>query len=289
MKPRFSLGDVQALVVDIDGTLLRGAQPLPGVSSLFAFLAARRIPFVVASNNATKSVATYREKLTSLGVQVREDEILTAGAATARYLAGELRPGASLYVIGEPALESVLHQAGFTLLDDANQPAEAVVVGGDSNLTYEKLKHATLLLQRGARFVGTNPDLLCPTEEGLVPEAGTTLAALEAATGVAPTVIGKPARHLFEMAVAAIDSRRATTAVLGDRLETDILGGQRAGLRTVLVTTGVDNESTMGQKGIEPDLVVSGLEELVELWTLSGIEDRLAEYGERASPDASGT
>ena len=289
MKPRFSLGDVHALVVDIDGTLLRGAQPLPGVSRFFAFLAARRIPFVVASNNSTKSAAAYQQKLASLGVPIATEQILTAGAATARFLASELRQGTSLYVIGEPALETVLHQAGFTLLDDANQPAEAVVVGGDSNLTYEKLKHATLLLQRGARFVGTNPDLLCPTEEGLVPEAGTTLAALEAATGVAPTVIGKPARHLFEMAVAAIDSRRATTAVLGDRLETDILGGQRAGLRTVLVTTGVDNESTMGQKGIEPDLVVSGLEELVELWTLSGIEDRLDEYGERASPDASGT
>jgi 4-nitrophenyl phosphatase len=272
MIPQFSLASVQALVVDIDGTLLRGAQPLPGVSRFFAFLAARRLPFVVASNNATKSAAAYQQKLASLGVPVESEQILTASAVTARFLAGELRHGASLYVIGEPALETVLRQAGFVLLDDAAHPAKAVVVGGDSNLTYEKLKHAALLLQRGAQFVGTNPDLLCPTEEGLVPEAGATLAALEAATGVTPTVIGKPARYLFEMAVAAMGSQRAATAVLGDRLETDILGGQRAGLKTILVTTGVDNRSTIPQKRIEPDLVVSGLEELVELWTQSGAE-----------------
>ncbi len=274
---RFRLGDVQALVVDIDGTLLRGSLPLPGLARFFSFLQSRRVPYVVASNNATKTAAAYQAKLAGLGAPVKIEQILTAGAATARYLAGELYQGAGLYVIGEPALQSVLHQAGFILLDDADQPADAVVVGGDSTLTYEKIKNAALLLQRGTMFVGTNPDLLCPTEEGLVPEAGTTLAALEAATGVSPIVIGKPARHLFDMAVAAMGSQRATTAVLGDRLETDILGGQRAGLRTVLVTSGVDDERTIPQKGIEPDLVVSGLEELVELWTLSVIESRLNE------------
>ena len=269
MRPRFSLGDVQALVVDIDGTLLRGSLPLPGLARFFAFLQSRQVPFVVASNNATKTAAAYQESLAGLGAPVKIEQILTAGAATARYLAGELHQGARLYLIGEAALQSVLRQAGFILLEDASQPADAVVVGGDSALTYEKLKYAALLLQRGARFVGTNPDLLCPTEEGLVPEAGTTLAALEAATGTSPVVIGKPSRYLFDMAVENMGSERATTAVLGDRLETDILGGQQAGLRTILVCTGVDDGSTITQKGIEPDLVASGLEELVELWTAS--------------------
>jgi 4-nitrophenyl phosphatase len=267
MKPQFSLGDIQALVIDIDGTLLRGAQPLPGVSSFFAFLAQQRMPFVVASNNTTKSACTYQKKLAGLGVQVRADQILTAGVATARYLGEKLHPRASLYVIGEPALEVLLRQAGFTLLGDADQEADAVIVGGDSTLTYDKIKYAALHLQRGARFVGTNPDLLCPTEEGLVPEAGTTLAALEAATGVSPVVIGKPAHHLFETAVAIMGRQREATAVVGDRLETDILGGKQTGLKTILVTTGVDNRSTIAQKGIEPDLLVGGLDHLVELWT----------------------
>jgi 4-nitrophenyl phosphatase len=266
MSRQFRLAAIEALVLDIDGTLLRGPLPLPGLARFFAFLQSRSMPFVVASNNATKTAAAYQQKLAGLGVPIEVEQILTAGAATAHYLAGELDPGAGLYVIGEPALHQELDRAGFVRLPDASRPAAAVVVGGDATLTYDKLKNAALLLQRGARFVGTNPDLLCPTEEGLVPEAGTTLAALQAATGIPPTVVGKPARYLFDGALAAMGSRRAATAVLGDRLETDILGGQRAGLRTILVTSGVDDERTVRHKGIEPNLVVGSLDELVGLW-----------------------
>jgi 4-nitrophenyl phosphatase len=266
MRQRFRLGDVRALIVDIDGTLFRGPVPLPGLLRFFTFLQSHGIPFVVVSNNATKTTAEYQKRLADQGIQIQVGRILTAAAATASYLGDELGAGASLYVIGEPALKEVLRQAGFVLVDDASQPADAVVVGGDSTLTYEKLKHAALLLQRGARFVGTNPDLLCPTDEGLVPEAGATLAALQAATSISPTVIGKPARPLFDLAVQKLGSRRVETAILGDRLETDIVGGQEAGLKTVLVTSGIDDEHTMRQKGIEPDLVVSGLDMLVALW-----------------------
>ena len=270
MRQRLRLGDVRAMIVDIDGTLFRGPIPLPGLRRFLAFLQARGISFVVVSNNATKTAAEYQEKLAGQGIQIQADQILTAGAATARYLAGELGAGASLYVIGEKALKEVLRQAGFCLLCDASQAADAVVVGGDSTLTYDKLKYAALLLQRGARFVGTNPDLLCPTDEGLVPEAGATLAALQAATGISPTIIGKPARILFDLAVQKLGSQRAETAILGDRLETDILGGQQAGLKTVLVTTGIDDHHTIEQKDIEPDLVVGGLDALVDLWEKVG-------------------
>jgi 4-nitrophenyl phosphatase len=266
MRQQFRLGDVQALIVDIDGTLFHGLTPLPGLVRFFTFLHSQGIPFVVASNNATRTAADYRKRLAAQGVQIDVSQILTAAAATARYLVSELGAGASLYVVGEPALHEVLCQAGFVLLDGAGQTADAVVVGGDSSLTYNKLKTAALLLQRGARFVGTNPDLLCPTDEGLVPEAGATLAFLQAATGLSPVVIGKPAQPLFDQAVQALGSRRAETAILGDRLETDIRGGHRAGIKTVLVTTGVDNERTIRQKGVQPDLVVSSLDALVDLW-----------------------
>jgi 4-nitrophenyl phosphatase len=266
MSRQFNLVDVQALIIDIDGTLLRGRMPMPGLRALFAFLRERQMPFVVVSNNATKTPASYQRILAGLGARVKADQILTSATATANYLGSELDGCASLYVIGELALREALGQSGFVLLDDASQPVDAVVVGGDSTLTYEKLKYAALLLQRGARFVGTNPDLLCPSEEGLVPEAGATLAALQAATGVTPIVIGKPAPVLFEMAVEKLGSDPAQTAILGDRLETDILGGQRAGLKTVLVTGGVDDEDSVQQKGIVPDLVVNSLDALVELW-----------------------
>jgi 4-nitrophenyl phosphatase len=266
MNKRFRLGEVRALIVDVDGTLFRGPVPLPGLRRFFAFLQAQRISFVVVSNNTTKTTSEYQKRLTDQGVQIQVDQILTAAAATAAFLAGELGAGASLYVIGEPALHEVLGQAGFELLQDAGKAVDAVVVGGDSTLTYDKLKYAALLLQRGTRLVGTNPDLLCPTEEGLVPEAGTTLAALQAATGVSPMVIGKPSQPLFDLALRRLGSRRAETAILGDRLDTDIQGGRQAGLRTLLVTTGIDDEGTIGQKGIEPDLVVDSLDMLVDLW-----------------------
>jgi 4-nitrophenyl phosphatase len=270
MRRPLCLGDVRALIVDMDGTLFRGAIPLPGLQRFFAFLQARKISFVVVSNNATKTANEYQERLAGQGVQIQVDQILTAAAATATFLVSELAAGAKLYVIGEPALAGVLRQAGFSLLHDASQPADAVVVGGDATLTYDKLKIAALLLQRGARFVGTNPDLLCPTEEGLVPEAGATLAALQAATGISPVVIGKPARPLFDLAVQRLRSQRIETAILGDRLETDIRGGQQAGLKTVLVTTGIDDEDSVRQKVIEPDLVVRDLDMLVDLWESVG-------------------
>jgi 4-nitrophenyl phosphatase len=280
MKRRLALEDVRALIVDIDGTLFRGPLPLPGLLRFFTFLRSRCLPFVVVSNNATKTAAKYQRRLADQGIQIDTDRILTAAAATASYLQGELGAGASLYVIGEPALKEVLCRAGFVLLKDASQPVDAVVVGGDSTLTYDKLKYAALLLQGGAQFVGTNPDLLCPTDEGLVPEAGATLVALEAATDIAPTVVGKPARPLFDLAVEKLGRRPAEVAILGDRLDTDIAGGQRAGLRTVLVTSGIDDEETIRQKGIEPDLVVRDLDMLIDLWEEVGTS-RSGRPGER--------
>ena len=259
---------IRALVSDMDGVLLAGSEPLPGVTELFDFLHRRRIPFIIATNNSTKTPGQYRQKLADLGATVvKEENILTSALVTADYLQREFRPGAAVYVIGQPSLTHAIRAAGFILLADASQKAEVVVVGGDPDLTYTKLKDAVLHLQRGAHFIGANPDLLYPTEEGLVPEAGTTLAALQAATGVAPLIMGKPERFLFETAVTKLDSLPGETVMLGDRLDTDILGGQRVGLKTILMTTGVDDETSISRKGIQPDAVFDGLIELVEAWS----------------------
>jgi 4-nitrophenyl phosphatase len=265
MDNTFNLQDIQALIIDIDGTLWRGKRPMLGLVSFFDFLQRRAISFIIVTNNSVETPAQVQQKLAGFGVAIQMDNILTCALATADYLRRE-KDGATVYVIGEPGLHQVMRQAGFTIISDAGQPADAVVVGGDTALTYDKLRNAVLLIQRGACFVGTNPDLLVPTEEGLVPEAGTTLAAIQAATGVSPTVVGKPERMLFEMAVKKMDSHPGQTAILGDRLDTDILGGQRAGLKTILLTTGVDNKQTILEKEINPDAVFNGLEELTEVW-----------------------
>jgi len=255
---------IAALIFDMDGTLVRGAEPLPGLQNLFTFLQSRPMPFVIATNNATKSPLDYKRKFAQFGVEIAIEQILTSATATAQYLHKELEPGSKIYMIGQPALKLALQEAGFRIVTDAKNVA-AVVVGGDPNLTYEKLKTATLLIQRGARLIGTNPDVVYPAEEGFIPETGTTLAALQAATGIQPILIGKPEPHLFDLAVAQLGCAPAHTAVVGDRLETDILGGQRAGLKTILTTTGIDNEATIPEKNIHPDWIVNGLDDLISL------------------------
>lgn len=256
---------IKALILDMDGTLVRGNTPIPGLRDLFDLIHNNQITYRIVTNNATKSPTDYRQELAGYGIQIAATNILTAGVATATYLQGLMEPGAKVYMIGQAALRDALESAGFMLVPDAIEAVEAVVVGGDMALTYEKLKNAILLLQHGARLVGTNPDLLYPTEEGLAPETGTTLAALRAATGVIPLVIGKPECHLFDQAIQCLGCDPSTIAVVGDRLDTDILGGQRAGLMTILITTGVDQERSIPEKGIQPDWVVNSLEDLMDL------------------------
>ena len=286
---------IEALLIDMDGTMWTGERLLPGVQDLFAFLRERDLPFLVATNN-TKSPSEYREQLKKYGIILEEEHIFTCTVATESYLKEHFPRGGLAYVIGKPALKHAVEAAGFTLLPetgpdarpwtkrgeapkagaerstgDGKQPVQAadvVVVGGCFDLCYDHLKYASLHLQAGAFFIGSNPDLLIPTEEGLVPEAGTTLAALETATGVQPVILGKPEAYFFSQAVNRMGSHPSRTAIVGDRLETDILGAQKAGLKGVLVTTGVDSAGAIGEKKIYPDAVIDGLGELSGL--LSG-------------------
>jgi 4-nitrophenyl phosphatase len=259
------------VLLDVDGTLWRGSEPTPGLADFFAFVRAQGIGVRIVTNNSLKPPRYYRERLAHYGVFVDDEMILTSAVATGRYLAHTLTPGAAVYVIGEEGLLAAVTAAGMTVvqdtvMQDAAKPVAAVVVGGDRCLTYAKLKDAVLLLQRGARLIGTNPDLLIPTRAGLAPETGTTLAALTAATGVAPTVIGKPARWLFDVALAQLGLDPAQALMVGDRLDTDIDGAQRIGMMTVLVTSGVDDGAASKAKNIHPDLTVAHLGELAAIW-----------------------
>ena len=270
MRIEFNLNDIHALVIDMDGVLWRGDTPLPGLTNFFDFLQSRSIPFILATNNSSKTPGQYLQKLTGFGVNIELEHVLTSSLATAAYLEQVLEDRAAVYVVGQDGLHQAMRNTGFTVLDDSSQPAAAVVAGIDFTLTYDKLKHAVLLIQRGARFIGTNGDLTFPLENGFAPGAGSILAAIQAATGVAPVIIGKPERVMFDLAMQKMGSIPEHTAMLGDRLETDILGGQRSGLKTIMVTTGVDNEDTVAQKDIHPDAIFSGVDELVQHWTALG-------------------
>lgn len=263
---QLDLRTLRALVADMDGVFWLGDTPLPGLEDFFNFLHTRSIPYVLATNNASKTQDQYVQKLAKFGVDVDRDCILTSSLATAAYLLPQFANGAKVYVVGQDGLRSAMRDAGFEVMHNSNQSVDVVVAGIDFELTYETLKHAVLLIQRGAKFVGTNGDLTFPIEGGFAPGAGSILAAIQAATGVEPVVVGKPGRIMFDIALQKMGTTPETTAMLGDRLETDILGGQQAGLKTILVKTGVDDEDTIAQKGIQPDIIFDGIAELAQYW-----------------------
>jgi len=180
---------IRHLIIDMDGVLYRESDAIPGLVDFFGFLRQRDTRFVLATNNSTRTPAQYVEKMAGMGVQITPADLITSAQATAAYLREISPPGTPVYAVGQVGLTTALQEAGFVL---DSRRVEFVVAGLDVHVTYEKLKTATLLIHRGARFIGTNPDVTLPTAEGLAPGAGAILAAIQASTGVAPTVIGKP-------------------------------------------------------------------------------------------------
>jgi 4-nitrophenyl phosphatase len=259
------LENIQHLLIDMDGVLWRGDQPMPNLEAFFEFLRQRPIKFVLATNNSSKSGEHYVKRLAGYGVAIEPDEVITSAQATARYLAQRSAPKTAVYVIGEDGLHESMVCQGFRLVDSDDTP-EYVVVGWDRGVNYEKLAQATLHIRGGAKFIGTNPDRTWPGERGLLPGAGAILAALEAATDVEPTVIGKPSPLMLQVAMDRIGAKSTNTAMLGDRLETDILGGQNAGLTTILVLSGVTHPDDLGVSPIHPDLIFNDIAALMQTW-----------------------
>jgi len=265
------------LIIDLDGVLYRGDQAIVGAKEFVALLQQRGIPFLFLTNNSTRTPGQYVTKLARMGIAIEESDVLTSAQATALYMERIAPPGARAYAIGEEGLRAALGERYTTPpsppceggSDIAERGADFVVVGMDTGLTYEKLRVATLLIRSGARFIATNPDKTLPTEEGLVPGNGAAIAALEAATGVAPFVVGKPEPAIFDLALARMGVGKEGTTVIGDRLETDILGGQRAGLSTILVLSGATSRQELENSSIKPDLVFENVRQLYEVWSKS--------------------
>lgn len=251
---------IKAFVIDMDGVLYRGQTPLPGARAFLQALQREGVPYVLLTNNSMLTVAQYVEKLRRMEIEVARERILTSAVATALYLAGRAEPGTPMYMIGMEGLEEALREQGFVLTDE---DPEYVVVGLDTDVTYQKLRTATLAIRAGATFIGTNPDRTLPTERGLEPGAGAILAAIEAATDVQPEIIGKPQPGAFKAAMKRLNTRPDETAMLGDRLETDIAGGARAGLRTILVLTGATSGDHLANAQVKPDMVFDSLEQVL--------------------------
>lgn len=270
-----TISDIGGLIIDMDGVLWHGNQPLPGLSNFFATLRELQIPFVLATNNASLTQQQYIDKLAAMSVQVSPSEILTSSMATARYLKENLPADQRrVYVIGEEGLTKPLQQQGFTLTDlyQVNQPekginndgADIVVSGLDRKLTWDKLATATLNIRAGAAFYATNADTTLPTELGEVMGNGGVLAALTAATGQTPIVIGKPEPILYQQALEILGTEQHNTIAIGDRLNTDILGAVNAGMRSLMVLTGVSSEADLADIDYAPDWILPDIQAITQ-------------------------
>lgn len=252
---------IKALIIDFDGVLWKDQEAIGNLPEVFAAIHAMGWRFAFATNNSMFTPGYYQSKLENFGVELMNPPIITSSMATAFALKQRWPGGGAVHVVGENGLRAALQDAGFEFREEN---VLAVVAGLDRGLTYEKIRLAASLIRQGAAFYGTNPDRTYPTPAGLAPGAGTVLAAIEAAAGVAPVVLGKPSPTLFEAARQRLDALPQETLVIGDRLDTDILGGQRAGMRTALVLSGVSTLEELRDWRPQPDLVAGSLAELVK-------------------------
>ncbi|MGI9254669.1 MAG: HAD-IIA family hydrolase [Thermomicrobiales bacterium] len=253
----------KAWVFDMDGVLYVGTQTLPGVADLLNALRLRGREIMLATNNSMSTPDMYVKKLAGMGIDVPASAILTSALATRDYLERELPAGSGLFVIGMPALREQLFADGaFHPVQYCEEKPAALVLGLDKEFTYEKLKAATAAVREGARFIATNADATLPTETGLVPGAGSIVAAIQVASGVTPVIIGKPETPMLEMALARLGVAPHEAVMVGDRLDTDIHAGHRAGMLTALVLTGVSSREEISGAAAMPDVVANDLPSL---------------------------
>jgi len=264
-----TFNNIRALIIDMDGVLWHGTQAMPGLVEFFQTLNDLDIRYILATNNASLTPEQYVTKLAKMGVTVNQKQILTSGMATAFYLSEKINPKETrVFVVGEDGATQPLLELGFTLtglyeVNNSDKPeqkgADIVVCGKDETLSWAKLATASLNIRAGASFIGTNADTTLPTEHGVTHGNGAILAALEVATGVTPTIIGKPEPIIYQQALGLLGISPDETVALGDRLETDILGAVRTGIRSIMVLTGISSVADLQDSDYQPTWVMDDI------------------------------
>jgi HAD superfamily hydrolase (TIGR01450 family) len=257
-----TLADIKAFLTDMDGTLYVSDRLIPGAPEFIALLRERSYPFLFLTNNSSARAVTYRDQLRRLGIPAESEEILTSGAATAHYLLKETSHR-RIFLLGTPALREEFIEAGFVLADEG--AVDAVVLGFDKTLTYERLKRACLLVTDDAPYYATHPDYTCITDEGLIPDTGSFIEAIKSVNGRVPHIIGKPQPEIVQAALARLGHPAEATAMVGDQLDTDIAMANRSGLYGILVFTGETSKRDAAKNRIvTPDLLCSSVARLAE-------------------------
>ena len=257
--------NISSLVLDMDGVLWKADAPIGDLPVTFDRIRARGLKVVFATNNGTQTPEQYVERLARLGVNIEPWQVVTSALGVAYLLSQKFPSGSPIFVIGGSGVMVALRECGFELLSTkAAESAKAVVMGIDPEINYEKMSEAALLVRSGVPFYATNPDKTFPTPRGQIPGAGAWIAVIVTATGVEPIYAGKPAPYLFELARTRLGTTKEQTLVVGDRLETDIAGGQAAGMPTALVLSGVSTRTQAERWKPKVDLLVEDLAELIK-------------------------
>lgn len=244
----------------MDGVLVHEGKLIPGADTFIERLRETATPFLVLTNNSIYTPRDLQFRLRHTGIDLPVESIWTSALATAAFLDSQ-RPQGSAYVVGEAGLTTALHDIGYILTDSA---PDYVVLGETRTYSFEAVTTAIRLVDKGARFVATNPDPTGPSSEGLLPATGSVAALISRATGVDPYFVGKPNPLMMRAALNRLEAHSETTAMIGDRMDTDIVAGLEAGLRTVLVLSGIMKADDVDRYPFRPSRVVSSVAELVQ-------------------------
>lgn len=252
---------VSCWLTDMDGVLVREERAIPGAADFIAALEQYGRRFLVLTNNSIFTARDLRARLLASGIEIPEEAIWTSALATAQFLADQAQ-GGSAYVIGEAGLTSALHNAGFILTET---DPDYVVLGETRTYSFEAITRAIRLVEKGARFIATNPDVTGPSPEGSLPATGSVAALISRATGVQPYFVGKPNPLMMRSALNRIDAHSESTIMVGDRMDTDVIAGMEAGLRTILVLTGSTKAEQVAAFPYRPTRMVESIADVVPL------------------------
>ncbi|HEY6932994.1 MAG TPA: HAD-IIA family hydrolase [Marmoricola sp.] len=255
------LRPIETWLTDMDGVLVHEEQPIPGAQEFIEALKSSGRPFLVLTNNSIFTPRDLRVRLLAGGIDAPEESIWTSALATAQFL-DDQRPGGSAYVVGEAGLTTALHAIGYVMTD---RSPDYVVLGETRTYSFEAITRAIRLVEAGARFIATNPDPSGPSPQGTLPATGSVAALISTATNRRPYYIGKPNPLMMRSALNRLQAHSETTVMIGDRMDTDIVSGLEAGMRTVLVTSGSTRPEQVEHFPYRPTRVVDSIADLVDL------------------------
>ena len=253
--------EIKSWLMDMDGVLVHEESAIPGADRFLAALRERGTPHMLLTNNSIYTRRDLAARLRSSGLDVPEEAIWTSALATARFLE-EQRPGGSAFVIGEAGLTTALHEVGYTMTD---RDPDYVVLGETRTYSFEAITRAIRLIEGGARFIATNPDVSGPSPLGTLPATGSVAALISAATGHQPYYVGKPNPLMMRSALNRVDAHSESTVMIGDRMDTDVISGLEAGLRTILVLTGSTRRDQVQRFPYQATRVVESIADVVPL------------------------